>query len=249
MPGQSSLRVQLSFPSESGAFLDPINGLWKVSTPTGGQRISYPTAIRATLMATNKVGVSTIEGSFSPSGIYGIDTRGEKLLAGYGGRPPEGTIQFARIGFSWDLAHSVLHALGTIVWHKAPGEETKAFLPALSFLGARREHRRAFQWVNATILGRAFTLPGLRHLGFMVNGINKLVFPEAALFWQRLGVHGGVDTSNPLGPWQLGGNVGYSFLPRFRNDLAWFQEVLPCRSGAATSRRTIGRTPMRLGCA
>ena len=61
-------------PPTTSAWLDPINGLWKVTKPDGSEGISYPTAFKAKMVANNTDGVSTLEGTFSPAGVIGVNT-------------------------------------------------------------------------------------------------------------------------------------------------------------------------------
>ncbi len=227
-PGQTTLQMQISFPPTTGAFLDPINGLWKIPNGRGGVKIDYPLAFRVKITATNDSGVSAIEGSVAFANVYGVDTSNNKFVAGESGAPQIGTVELARLGFNWQLAQGVLHGTALLVIHNkssaAAMEYAQKYLgPLNAFLGKTLVTvDAAFKWVTA--LGN-LPVPGLVNLNVQVNNINKLIPDTPGLFWQRFGLDGGIDTSSPLSPWTIGGNVGFTFLPRFKSDYVWFQEV------------------------
>ena len=234
--GQTTLQMQISFPPTTGAFLDPINGLWKVPNGRGGVKIDYPLAFRAKITATNDVGVSQIEGSVAFANVYGIDTANNKFVPGVGGAPPPSTVELARLGFNWQLAQGVLHAQALLVIHGKTSavaqDYAKKWLgPLDAFLGKTLVNvDAAFKWVTA--IGN-LPVPGLVNLSVQVNNINKYIPDTPGLFWQRFGLDGGIDVNNPLSPWTIGGNLGFTWLPRFKSDYVWFQEVASL-DGSAT---------------
>jgi hypothetical protein len=227
-PGQTTLNMQLTFPPSTQAFLDPINGLWKVPTASGDARIAYPLAFRAKITAENKGGVSTIAGSFSPSAAYGFDTNNEKFVRTTG-PPTLGTVELARVGFNWELEKGVLGATALLVVHNKASAAAVAFAkPLEGFLGKTLVNVEAsFKWLTALeVFGHPVPLPGLVHASWQVNNINKYVPDTPGVFWQRWGVQGGIDPTNPLGKYEIGGNLGFTWLPRFKSDYLWFTEVL-----------------------
>ncbi len=226
-PGQTTLQAQLSFPTQSNAFLDPINGLWKVPTASGGSRISYPIALRAKITAENRDGVSEIDGSFSPSAAYGINTRTGKFVR-EAGAPALGTVELARLGFAWMLAQGGFHATALLVVHNSPSAAAKVWVePLAGFLGKTLVSvDLGFRWLTTvSVLGSTWRIPGLTSLSVHVNNINRYINGTPGLFWQRAGFIGGIDPTSPTGAFTLGGSVGFTFLPRFKSDFLWFQEV------------------------
>lgn len=232
-PGQTTLKLQLSFPRQSGAFLDPVNGLWKVPTANGGTRITYPIAVRATIIASNSTGVSEIDGSFSPSAAYGIDTQANQFVRSTG-PPPLGTVELARIGFNWHLSQGGFDATALLVVHNNPSNAAREWVkPLAGFLGKTLVSvDLGFKWLTtAQVFGHTFPIPGLTSLSVQVNNINQYIEGTPGLFWQRLGLNGGIDVTNPLGAVRLGANVGFTWLPRFKSDYLWFQEVASLDGG------------------
>lgn len=233
--GQTVINAQLSFPPSNKAWLDPINGLWKGPNEQGKIGIKYPIAFRAKITANNKVGVSNIVGSFSPSAVYGIlkgtDEEGNptESLGRTPGVPTQGTIELARIGFNWELEKGVFAPTALIVIHNSPSKEALKWVKPLNgFLGRTLVTVEAgFKWLTSTeVFGTSVAIPGLVRVAFNVNNINKYVPDTPGFFWQRWGVKGGIDPTNPLGAIELGGNVGFTWLPRFKSDFLWFTEVL-----------------------
>ncbi len=226
-PGRTTITLQLSFPPKTNAFLDPVNGLWKVPTASGGSRIAYPLALRAKIMADNSSGVSEIDGSFAPSAAYGIDTRSDKFTRTTG--PPSiGTIELARIGFIWKLAEGGFDATALLVIHDNPSDAAKEWVkPLAGFLGKKLVNiDLGFKWLaTVAVFGHTVALPGLTSVSVNVNNINKYIADTPGLFWQRFGFTGGIDVSNPLGAYKLGGSVGFTWFPRFKSDYLWFQEL------------------------
>lgn len=232
-PGQTSLQLQLSFPTQNNAYLDPINGLWKVRTANGGSRITYPIAVRSKIVAENKDGVSEIDGSFSPSAAYGINTQNNTFVR-EAGAPALGTVELARMGFSWLLAAGGFDATALLVVHNTPSDAAKAWVkPLAGFLGKTLVSvDLGFKWLTTvSLFGRHWPVPGLTRISVNVNNINEYIEGTPGLFWQRVGFTGGVDPTNPTGAFALGGSVGFTWLPRFKSDFLWFQEILSLDAG------------------
>jgi hypothetical protein len=106
-PGRTTLTIQISVPTTTKAFLDPVNGLSKVPTANSGARISYPTSMRGKLTLTNEDGVDTLEGNFAPADVYGVDTAksGEDALVRVKSAAPRtSVIELAKVHFAWELA-------------------------------------------------------------------------------------------------------------------------------------------------
>lgn len=233
--GQTVINAQLSFPPSNKAWLDPINGLWKGPNEEGKIGIKYPIAFRAKITANNKVGVSNIVGSFSPSAVYGIlkgvDEEGNptEKIGRTPGVPTEGTIELARIGFNWELEKGVFAPTALIVVHNSPSKAAWKYVKPLSgFLGRTLVTVEAgFKWLTSyEVFGSSVAIPGLVRVAFNVNNINKYIPDTPGFFWQRWGIKGGIDPTNPLGAVELGGSLGFTWLPRFKSDYLWFTEVL-----------------------
>ena len=225
-PGQTAITAQLSFPPTTSAWLDPINGLWKTSTPDGGSRIAYPTAFKAKMVANNTDGVSTLEGTFSPAGVIGVNTG---KYTPPGSPPPYGTVELAKMGLKWELAQGLWHVNGVFVIHSgSQSDKAKAFLEPLGgFLGRTLVAVEvAFRWRTHTVLGHEVPLPSFTGLNVQANGINEYIPDSPFLFWQRAGFNIGIDDKNPLGAYLFGINAGFTWGPRFKHDKLWFQELL-----------------------
>ena len=225
-PGQTAITAQLSFPSTTDAWLDPVNGLWKTSTPDGGSKISYPTAFKAKMVANNTDGVSTLEGTFSPAGVIGVNTR---KYTPPGNPPPSGTVELAKMGLKWELAQGLWHVNGVFVIHSGTAsDKAKNFLAPLGgFIGRTLVSIDvAFRWRTHSVLGRNVPLPSFTGLNVQVNNINEYIPDSPFLFWQRAGFNIGADDANPLGAYLFGLNAGFTWGPRFKHDKLWFQELL-----------------------
>ena len=226
-PGQTAITAQLSFPPTTSAWLDPVNGLWKTSTPDGGSRIAYPTAFKAKMVANNTDGVSTLEGTFSPAGVIGVNTG---KYTPPGSPPPYGTVELAKMGLKWELAQGLWHVNGVFVIHSGSQCGQGQGVPGT----ARRLHRPDAREPSRSRSGGGPTpcsahevpLPSFTGLNVQANGINEYIPDSPFLFWQRAGFNIGVDDKNPLGAYLFGINAGFTWGPRFKHDKLWFQELL-----------------------
>jgi hypothetical protein len=227
--GQAELKLQLSWPTEP-AFIDPINGLWKKFTPSGSVNVSYPNIIRFDVTANNNVGVATISGNFGQSDVWDIGTGGNLKR---GEKPPVGSFELAGVGFAWNLATGVIDTNGTVAWHEKPNVAWTARFgnPANFVFGVRVIHLAAdWKYYEFHPNGTTVIIPVPVHFDVSANGINKLIpwLAEAQIYWQRFDFNVGLDLSkitDPNPPFQIGGGFGFSWLPRFKNDHLWFQEV------------------------
>jgi len=225
-PGQTILTMQLSWPPTSSAFLDPINGLWKRPTPSGGATIAYPWALKAVITAENQDGVSEIDGTLSFGGVMGIDTANNALVVNGSAKPALGTVELAKLGFRWLLAQGGFHGNALLVIHNQVSDAANEWVKPLGgFIGKRLVYvDLGFKWVTAaSLFGANFRIPGLTSLGVQVNNINEYIEGTPGLFWQRIGLSGGYDPTT--GAVSLGGDAGFTFLPRFKHDLLWFSEI------------------------
>ncbi len=225
-PGQTALTAQLSFPPTTNAWLDPINGLWKETKPGGSSTIRYPTAFKARMVANNTDGVSTLEGTFSPAGVIGINTR---KYTPPGNPPPAGTVELAKMGLKWELAQGLWHVNSVFVIHSgSASDKAKEFLQPLGgFLGRTLiAVDVAFRWRTHNLFGHDVPLPSFTGLNVQANNINEYIPDSPFLFWQRAGFNIGADDKNPLGAYLFGINAGFTWGPRFKHDQLWFQELL-----------------------
>ena len=225
-PGQTAITAQLSYPATTSAWLDPINGLWKVTKPDGSEAISYPTAFKAKMVANNTDGVSTLEGTFSPAGVIGVNTG---KYTPPGNPPPYGTVELAKLGVKWELARGLWHVNGVFVIHSGTAsDKAKEFLKPLGgFLGRTLITVDVpFRWRTHTIFGHQVPLPSFTGLTVQANNINEYIPDSPFLFWQRAGFTIGIDDQNPLGAYLFGINAGFTWGPRFKHDKLWFQELL-----------------------
>ncbi len=226
-PGSTKLTLQISVPTSSKAFLDPINGLWKVPGRNGGSRVNYPTALKVTVGAGNDSGVDHIEGTFSPANVYGIDPSEGRdgIVWGSAGAPAEGVIELAKVRLGWQLAKGVVDLGAVLVFHRTPWDKAAKALPKEFFLGRPiGDVSAALTWWKFPVAGQTFAAPLPTEVRFGLNGLNEPI-ADTGLFWQRIGFTGGYDLSKDARPLHLGGTLGFSFLPRFKHDFLWFQEA------------------------
>ena len=229
--GKTTLKLQLSFPRETDVIIDPVTGVFR---SPGRSAESYPNRIDATVTATNANGIESIEGGFSPAAIWGptVASGGLTFDPGKGGwdtlpKPAPDAWSIARLGFKDDLVNGVMHLLGTFYFSAsappAPYLKTNDYL----FFGVPTRtvdaawawaHNPAGQWPYG--LGMA-----LIHLGLSSNNLNRPI-ADTGFFLQRWGIHFGLDVNQPDWPWQLGGSVGFSFLPHFNMKYVPIHEVL-----------------------
>jgi hypothetical protein len=226
--GQTVFTGQLSFPSNASASLDPINGLWKVNG-----RVSYPTAVKVSITANNSAGVTSIAGSFSPAGVIAINSLTNSDVPSYtapGTAPKTAAIELAKIGFNWLLQQGVFHTIGVFVIHSstASGKAKDFIAPLGGFLGRTLVTTDAsWRWLTSIdLLGHNIPLPGIVGLGVQVNNINEYIPDTPGLFWQRAGFQILADQAAPADGYKFGANVGFTWGPRFKHDLLWFQELL-----------------------
>jgi hypothetical protein len=230
-PGHTSLTVQISIPTTPAAFIDPINGLWKVRDERGREGISYPTLLKVKITANNTDGVDYVEGTGSPANVYGIDTakKGkERLVFGAKGKPAGSVIELAKLRLGWQLAKGIIDAGAVLVLHGTPTEEAKSMLPADFFFGQRiLSVDTQFTWRSLVAFGTTVYLPWPTRIAMNLNSLNKIVPPlaEAGIFWQRIGLTGGYNLNFADPPFDVGGSIGFSWLPRFKHDFLWFQEA------------------------
>ncbi|MDX6665142.1 MAG: hypothetical protein QOG68_1348, partial [Solirubrobacteraceae bacterium] len=226
-PGASQATLQLSWPTSADAFVDPINGLWKVANGRGGSRVNYPTALKVVAHASNDSGVDHIEGTFSPANIYGIDpSKGkDKIVWGSAGAPAEGVIELAKVSLGWQLAKGIVDLGAVLVFHRTPWDRAAKALPKAFFLGRPVGNVNvALTWWRFPFGGQTYAAPLPTELKFGLNSLNEPI-GSTSLFWQRIGFTGGYDLSKDDRPLHLGGSLGFSFLPRFKHDFLWFQEA------------------------
>jgi hypothetical protein len=227
-PGQTVFTGQISFPSNASAYLDPINGLWKVNG-----RVSYPTAAKVTITANNSAGVTSIAGAFSPAGVVAINSLTNSSVPSYtapGSAPVPGTVELAKIAFNWQLQQGVFHTIGVFVIHSgtASGKAKDFIAPLGGFLGRTLVTvDAAWRWLTSVnVFGTSVPLPGIVGLGVQVNNINEYIPDTPGLFWQRAGFQILADQAAATDGYKFGANVGFTWGPRFKHDLLWFQELL-----------------------
>ena len=226
--GRADVTLQMSFPTTSKAYIDH-QGLWKVPTANGGSRTSYPTGLKVKISANNSDGVTFVEGTFSPADVYGVDVEQHKRRIVWGGKgaPSSSVIEVAKIHVGWEIAKGVIHAGGVLVFHTAPGEAASSWAKGSGFFIGRPnlDTDVAFQWGNLSLGGETYRLPFPKHISTQIQSLNRPVYPPWQLYWQRAGAEIGVDVDNPAHPYQLAASLGFSFLPRFKHDFLWFQEL------------------------
>ena len=197
-----------------------------MTKPDGSEGISYPTAFKAKMVANNTDGVSTLEGTFSPAGVIGVNTG---KYTPPGNPPPYGTVELAKLGVKWELAQGLWHVNGVFVIHSGTAsDKAKEFLKPLGgFLGRTLIAVDVpFRWRTHTIFGHQVPLPSFTGLTVQANNINEYIPDSPFLFWQRAGFTIGIDDQNPLGAYLFGINAGFTWGPRFKHDKLWFQELL-----------------------
>jgi hypothetical protein len=144
--GRTTFTIQLSAPPADGAILDPQVGLWKSKNDRGEYRIAYPNIVRAAVSVTNADGLTTIEGSFSPSGIFTFGAKAENGVAGFapkGSRPVAGLIELAAVKFKYDFPNATWRFGGTVVLHLKPGRTAPLPFKPGSITRARASRSRS----------------------------------------------------------------------------------------------------------
>jgi hypothetical protein len=230
--GRTSFTIQLSGPPGDGAILDKQVGLWKMKNENGQYRIAYPSIIRGAVAVTNSDGLTTIEGSFSPSGIFTFGAHAPNGKAGFvpkGTKPVAGMIELAAVKVKYDFPNATWRFGGTVVLHLKPGRTAPLPFKPGSITRAIGTNSQGEGFLGALIF--EFELSAKPSTSFLpnriilkVNGINKLIYPPWFLYLQRLGIDIGRDTDQPGAPLKLALNGGLTWGPRIRSDL-WFQEL------------------------